>query len=80
VFTASDELDSVTAEAIGKLRHGAMSCAETSAIMEETFAARKLWIATKRPLLKTIMTKFPPLKDVLSVEVMAPSGLNESYE
>jgi len=65
----SDGFDVITSEAVMKLRHENMSEADVSLIMVDTFEARKSWIATKKPTLQCLMTKFPHLKDVLSSEV-----------
>ncbi len=63
------DLDDATAAKASQLRHESLSVEQVSAIMADTFDARRDWIVRKKPTLNVIFTKFPPLRDILSVEV-----------
>jgi hypothetical protein len=73
----TDDFDSVVTSNIRRLQHEHehLSDDDIESIMAETFEARKAWICSKLPPVRTIFAKFPPLKDVFSSLICQLSDL-----
>lgn len=63
----SDELDEATMSAVRRLQHE--HDVDIDSLMAETFEARKDWIQQCCPPVRTVLTLFPPLKEILSPHV-----------
>ena len=64
-----DDFDPTTVHAANTFQHEQLTEVESEKLMDKTFDARKAWIQHSRPLVKTIIRKFPPLKDILKSPV-----------